>query len=166
MVEPWALTVDLQNAATNSDDPDKSYTGTVKKSSSKQDRTGCAMFHFAQSTTCMPLNFFLRDIYTGQFSEENLMSAKRKRIQYCAKEDRSPLFDTLISWRNKAHTQHPHHSVQPAMWLLDDNRLNLLSKTHPSNIHSAQDIIDLLQETVEWGTNYAQQLFNVITRFN
>jgi len=88
-----------------------------------------------------------------------------KQIQYRAKEDRLGLFDTLVAWRYEVHTQNPLNVIWPATWILDDDGIDLLSKTHPSDIGSAQDIMVLLQETAEWTIEFGQQLFDVIKRF-
>jgi len=51
-------------------------------------------------------------------------------------------------------------------WFCDDNGLQLLCKTHPSNLWSAQDIIDLLSETEEWGQECGSQIYTIITNFD
>ncbi|KAG9310628.1 hypothetical protein JVU11DRAFT_9196 [Chiua virens] len=55
MVEPWALNSELTSVEGDeqSSDPDRPYAGTVKKTSSKQDRTGYASLRFVQSETCL-----------------------------------------------------------------------------------------------------------------
>ncbi|KIK90530.1 hypothetical protein PAXRUDRAFT_801399 [Paxillus rubicundulus Ve08.2h10] len=53
MAEPWAFSTSLDEKPFDCMDPDKPYTGTVKKSSSKQEWTGCAVLHLIQSTTCL-----------------------------------------------------------------------------------------------------------------
>jgi len=50
LVEPWVLRLAINDAG--SDDPDRPFSGTVAKNSSKQDRTGYAAIRFAQSETC------------------------------------------------------------------------------------------------------------------
>ncbi|KAH0826952.1 hypothetical protein J3R83DRAFT_4610 [Lanmaoa asiatica] len=112
--------------------------------------------------------FFLGEIYTSQLSSEAEAPAatKHKRVQYRAREDRPNLLDTLEAWRCEAHIQDPYRSVRPITWICDDDELDLLSKTHPSKIGSAQDIVDLLQETAEWGIEFGQQLFDVIDQFD
>jgi hypothetical protein len=57
MIEPWALESSLgeddQDTDGPTDDPDRPWAGTVKKNSSKQDRTGLAALRFAQSEVCL-----------------------------------------------------------------------------------------------------------------
>ncbi|KIJ06385.1 hypothetical protein PAXINDRAFT_48851, partial [Paxillus involutus ATCC 200175] len=53
MVEPWALELQLENNDFNSGDPDRPNIGSVKKNSSKQERTGCAAIQFLQSMSCL-----------------------------------------------------------------------------------------------------------------
>lgn len=55
--------------------------------------------------------------------------------------------------------------MQPITWLCDDNSLELLSKTHPSNLKSVSDVIVILNETEEWAQGYGQKMFGVITEF-
>ncbi|KAF9219319.1 hypothetical protein BS17DRAFT_717772, partial [Gyrodon lividus] len=59
MAEPWAFGTSLDDKPFDRMDPDKPYAGTVKKSSSKQERTGCAALHLIQSTTCLRQFFAL-----------------------------------------------------------------------------------------------------------
>lgn len=55
MYEPWVQDVKLDSEALRLDpeDPDRPHAGTVKKNSSKQDRTGHAMIQLVQSTMCL-----------------------------------------------------------------------------------------------------------------
>ena len=112
--------------------------------------------------------FFLGEIYTAsaQLSEEALTATKRKRTQHRAIEDRPGLLDTLVAWRNDVHTQDHYQSIRPLTRICGDDGLDLLSKTHPSQIRSVQDIVELLQETAAWGSRYGQQLFHVIHQFD
>jgi hypothetical protein len=52
MVDPWVLQHEVQVDERTSTDPDRPSAGVITKTSSKQDRTGCASIRFARSTTC------------------------------------------------------------------------------------------------------------------
>ncbi|KIJ12601.1 hypothetical protein PAXINDRAFT_14523 [Paxillus involutus ATCC 200175] len=189
MAEPWAF-------------PDKPYAGTVKKSSSKQERTGCAALHLIQSTTCLRQFFalylddqssqattfiapwccdrhnntsfdlstyFLGSQYTGISALEDLAtdpSKKRPRNRYQAMDEHWPLLKKLREWRTSAHGRDPQRSVQPITWLCDDDALNALSKAHPDNLRSQDNIIKLLDKTEEWGSDCGAAIFAIISKFN
>ncbi|KIJ04274.1 hypothetical protein PAXINDRAFT_183194 [Paxillus involutus ATCC 200175] len=143
MIEPWALESSLgeddQDTDGPTDDPDRPWAGTVKKNSSKQDRTGLAALRFAQSEVCLRqfLGEYLDDQSPGGDSghsdgnsdvEDEVAStnpAKRKRNQLRAMVERQPLLDKLLAWRKRAHAEDPHKSVRPAQWLIDDDGLAL-----------------------------------------
>ncbi|KAG8215553.1 hypothetical protein J3R82DRAFT_7388, partial [Butyriboletus roseoflavus] len=105
-------------------------------------------------------------VYTSQLSEEIPTATKHKQTQYHAKEDHLGLFDTLLTWQNEAHAHNPNHFSQSTTEILDDKELNLLSKIHPSDIISAQNLTNSLQETSEWELDVRQQIFNTIRQFN
>ena len=48
-----------------------------------------------------------------------------------------------MAWRENAHKEDPFY---PTTWLLDDNDLELISKTHPTKLQSVQDLIHLLEK--------------------
>ncbi|KAG1891422.1 P-loop containing nucleoside triphosphate hydrolase protein [Suillus subluteus] len=64
MVEPWALELELTDKHDDDNDPDKPYAGVIKKNSSKQDRTGCAVLRYIQSKMC------LREFYAKYLRDE------------------------------------------------------------------------------------------------
>jgi hypothetical protein len=90
---------------------------------------------------------------------------KRRRNQLRDKSERGLLYEKLLNWRTQEHATDPLRSVQPITWLCDDNSLELLSKTHPSNLKSVSDVIVILNETEEWAQGYGQKMFGVITEF-
>ena len=94
------------------------------------------------------------------------LTCKCKRNQLHAKEDRSGLLKRLLTWRDETELKDPFKSTRPATYICDDPGLELLSKIHPSNIRSAQDIIDLLHETSEWGMEFALDLYATIHCFD
>jgi len=98
--------------------------------------------------------------------EHGITSVKRKRNVYRSIDDRPALLQELTTWRKDAHAQDPYRMVRRVTWFCDDDRLKLLSKTHPSNIWSVQDIVDLLGETEEWGRECGSQVYAVITNFD
>lgn len=64
MVETWALEAELTEEQIMSNDPDIPYSGTLKKNSSKKDRTGCAALRYVQSATC------LREFYAKYLGDQ------------------------------------------------------------------------------------------------
>ena len=68
MVETWALELKLDGyGIKEGESPDKPYAGTLKKNSSKQDRTSMASLQFVQSDTCLRKSFAE---YLGDHSPE------------------------------------------------------------------------------------------------
>ena len=53
MVKPWAFELQLEQNKLDTGNPDKPNVGTIKKNSTKQERTGCAAIQFVQSKTCL-----------------------------------------------------------------------------------------------------------------
>lgn len=80
--------------------------------------------------------------------------------------ERQKLLDILMAWREQAHADDPYRSVWPITRLIDNDGLELLSKTHPTGITSPSDLIVLLDETEEWGTEYGTKLFAIIKQFD
>ena len=123
------------------------------------DRHGDSNFHLS--------TFFPGRIYTGQLDDEPKTSTKRKHTQYRVKEDRAGLVNVLLTWRNNIHSMDRYRSVHPITWICDDNELQLLSKTHPSNIQNTKDVFNLLERMApEWENDYAQQIIDVIKHFD
>ncbi|KIK40440.1 hypothetical protein CY34DRAFT_24809 [Suillus luteus UH-Slu-Lm8-n1] len=157
MVEPWALELELTDKHDDINDPDKPYAGMIKKNSSKQDRTGCAVLRYIQSKTC------LREFYAKYLYDETpadivavtSQPAKRRQNQLRDKNEHDILYERLSDWRAREHAVHPLQSVQPITWLCDNNGLELLSKTHPNNLRS----------TEEWRETCGQRLLEVINQF-
>jgi hypothetical protein len=92
--------------------------------------------------------------------------AKRKRTKLREKELRKLLLAKLKKWRTDAHLNDPLQSVWPITWLCDDNSLEILSKTNPDNLRTVDNIVQLLDETEEWGKDCGQQILKVIAQFD
>lgn len=105
------------------------------------------------------------DNHANEYKDE-ISSTKRKRNMYRSINDRPALLQELTTWRKEAHAQDPYRAVRRVTWFCDDDGLQLLCKTHPSNLWSAQDIIDLLGETEEWGQECGSQIYTVIANFD
>ncbi|KAF8124050.1 P-loop containing nucleoside triphosphate hydrolase protein [Boletus edulis] len=112
-------------------------------------------------------SFFHGEVHT---SDAEVSAAgttmKRKRTQLRAMAERQSLLDTLVSWRERAHAEDPYRGVWPAARLLNNNGLELLSKTHPNDITSPSDLVALLQESDEWGSEYSTEIFAIIKQFD
>lgn len=80
--------------------------------------------------------------------------------------ERQPLLDILILWQEQAHAEDPYRGVWPITRLLNKGGLELLSRTHPDDITSSSDLVALLDESDEWGTEYGIKIFTIITQFN
>lgn len=72
------------------------------------------------------------------------------------------LFNCLSDWREHAHKEDPFF---PHTWLIDDDNIELISKTHPTKLQSLQDLVDLLGETEDWASDYGIKIFEIITQF-
>ena len=90
---------------------------------------------------------------------------KHKRKQLRAKDDRPNLLEKLIIWREEPHSKDPYRLIRLETWICDDSGLELLSKTHPSNIQSVQDIVDLLHET-DKHMEFGSDIYTTIIRFD
>ena len=118
-------------------------------------------------------NFHLSYFFLGDpdhlriiFQPAGPVGVKRKRKHLRTKADRQPLHEKLVAWRSEAHACHENQLVYPLTWICDDQGLELLSKTHPDDLQSTQNIIELLDETEEWGCEFAEQVLDIIQQFN
>ncbi|KAF8119145.1 P-loop containing nucleoside triphosphate hydrolase protein [Boletus edulis] len=112
------------------------------------------------------LSFFHGDVRTSDAAEVSAAATKRKRTQLRATAERQQLLDALVSWREQAHAQDPYRGVWPIARLLSKNGLELLSKTHPNDTTSPSDLVALLQESDEWGSEYGSKAFAIIQEFD
>ena len=78
MFESWALQVQLPAADEIGSDPDQPITGTVKKTSSKQDRTSRTCVRFVQSRTC------LRAFLAGYLKDDSASGLTVQSLCCCA----------------------------------------------------------------------------------
>ncbi|KAF8452791.1 P-loop containing nucleoside triphosphate hydrolase protein [Boletus edulis BED1] len=93
-------------------------------------------------------------------------TAKRKRNQLRVAAERQQLLDTLKAWRKRTHDNDPYRGVWPIEQLIDNNGLELLTKTHPTVIMSPSDLTTLLQESEAWEGNYGTEIFAIIQQFD
>ncbi|KAH0831172.1 hypothetical protein J3R83DRAFT_13749 [Lanmaoa asiatica] len=144
MVETWAIELGLGNSNDKAEaNRDKPYAGLVKMNSSKQDRTSIASLQFVQSKTC------LREFFAGYLGDNS-------------PEDRLELLEQLTEWRNEVHQQDLFY---PITWIIDDDGLELVSKTHPTKLQSFEDLIKLLAETEDWAKHFGVKMFDIISQF-
>ena len=68
--------------------------------------------------------------------------------------------------RKQAHAEDPYWGVWPITQLLNKDGLELLSKMHLNDITLPSDLVTLLEESDEWGTEYSMKIFMIIKQFD
>jgi hypothetical protein len=64
------------------------------------------------------------------------------------------------------YTADPFCCSRPPNLILSDTQHVTLTHTNLSKLESPEDITALLEESDEWGTEWAAKVFEVITQFN
>ncbi|KIJ57646.1 hypothetical protein HYDPIDRAFT_34911 [Hydnomerulius pinastri MD-312] len=107
MYEPWVLEHSLDGDEPDASDPDKPYAGTLKKNSSKQDRTGCAALRFAQSAKC------LREFLANYLNDCSPTALSHTTMWCCDRHD-DPTFDLSDFFLGDLYTGNTDTEKPPA----------------------------------------------------
>lgn len=84
------------------------------------------------------------------------------RKKYRSTNERDELVLRLTSRRDILHSLDSVYNAWPVFYLLSDAGIDLLSRTHPSELRSPADVTQLLSETDEWRTDFAHRFLLVI----
>jgi hypothetical protein len=80
--------------------------------------------------------------------------------------DRTDLQERLQDWLTAAHASDPLRGVRPASFILDAKAIKSLSIVHPDRMCSASQVVSTLKETPEWGEEWGQKIFEVISVYD
>lgn len=85
---------------------------------------------------------------------------------YRAKKDRAGLNLELITWLQKASENDALYGVRATYDILSFSQRVQLIRAPPNTITSATSITTILDESTEWGDEWATQLFKVISSYD
>ncbi|KAJ7269062.1 P-loop containing nucleoside triphosphate hydrolase protein [Mycena rebaudengoi] len=80
--------------------------------------------------------------------------------------ERADLQDCLRDWLASAHAVDPLRAIRPPSFILDSKAIKSLASTHPGRMRSADEVISVLNETREWGDEWAAKIFEVIAAYD
>lgn len=72
----------------------------------------------------------------------------------------------LAEWLRDVHLADPLRFIRPPDVILSTTQRAILARFDPKKIKNAQDVVEVLEESADWGTEWAVKIFNVITQFN
>lgn len=113
-------------------------------------------------------------IYAGAVDESDrvhLNPPKRKKRKAKGPPNRKviqrgDLQDRLRTWLASAHASDSLRAVRPASFILDAKAIKSLATVHPDRLTSALQVISAVQETAEWGVEWAAQVLAVVSKFD
>ena len=111
--------------------------------------------------------FELEAFFPGKFLKESDTKGKktRKGGQNRPVIQRAPLEKLLQDWRRQVNQNDPLRAVRPASWILEDAQITILATISPARLNEAQDITNALNESEEWSSKWAEQIFNIISTY-
>jgi hypothetical protein len=90
---------------------------------------------------------------------------KRTHNTYRPTQERPYLEFRINEWLTLEHLADSSRSVRPPDFILTETQRAMLIRADPRKIKTAQDITVLLEESTEWGVEWAAKIFTVITQF-
>lgn len=123
------------------------------------------------ATDCDGSRFSLEDLLPGTFLPpppplDAVQKPKRINNAYRPTQQRPFLEFRLNEWLAATYIADPFRCSRPPDLILSDTQRATLIRTDPTKLESPGDITALLEESVEWGTEWAVRLFEVITQFD
>jgi hypothetical protein len=120
---------------------------------------------------CDGSHFSLKDLLPGNFlapplPPDDVQKPKQTNNIYCPTQECLFLEFHLNEWLMAVYTTDPFCCSCPPDLILSDMQHTTLTRTNPSKLESLEDITVLLEESDEWGTEWAVKVFEVITQFN
>ncbi|KAF8233695.1 hypothetical protein L208DRAFT_1265478 [Tricholoma matsutake] len=91
---------------------------------------------------------------------------KRKRPTYRPTKDWPALDSRLVSWLKSVHENDPLRGVRAMYDILSHQKHVKLVRTSSKSIRSPEDIVTLLEETNEWGKEWAGPLAELVMTYN
>ncbi|KAJ7096169.1 hypothetical protein C8R44DRAFT_749016 [Mycena epipterygia] len=128
--------------------------------------------------TFFPGKFLYEDadgaIYAGDADESDLVHLNPpKTKKWKAKgppnrkvADRGDLQERLYHWRATAHSLDSLRAVRPASFIIDAKGIKSLSAVHPDRMRSLDQVVSTLQESSEWGEEWGEKVFGVISTYD
>jgi hypothetical protein len=110
--------------------------------------------------------YFLGDIYTGGKGPKINKTKATMVYKNRPVKQRIPLQILIRTWRAEAHRIDPLRTLRPASWIIDDAKIKKLATLLPTRIRTPSDITALLNEGVEWSSEWSLKLFNVVHLFD
>ena len=101
-------------------------------------------------------------------SESTTKAAKRIRRIYRPKSERERLEKLLCDWRLKIRAEDPTTMFFPLDDTLPSKSITQLARFKPEELEtsSASSITNFLGESEEWGSIYAPEVYDIISKFN
>lgn len=115
--------------------------------------------------------FNLDDLLPGKLvaasqSPSPIQTQKWVHNIYRPTQERPLLMCRLVDWLKKDYLADPYRSTRPVDLILTDAQRTSIVRTDPDKLKCAQDITTLLGESDEWGAEWAEKIFGVLTRFD
>ena len=86
--------------------------------------------------------------------------------KYRKTKDQPALDYRLIEWLKVEHATDSLRAVRPPHLIPSQTQCLNLMRVHPTKITSPSDITALIEESAEWGDEWADKIFKVLVSFN
>jgi hypothetical protein len=111
-------------------------------------------------------SFFLAPTLPDTPAPTHIEKLPTKRKTYRATALHDTLGKQLFDWRKQVHSDDPVYRSFPISYLLSDTGLDALAKAKPTTVTTKESIISILEESPEWGDDFAEEVLCIIQAYD
>lgn len=114
----------------------------------------------------LPGPIFTESMVTEELATKAATITRSTRHAYRSKAERPALDFRLIKWLENEHACDPLRDVRPPYHILSHTQREKLIRVHRNSIKASSDITELLDESKEWETEWANKIYQIIDSYN